>query len=137
MIQEGASFDEWNPVHLTKAINKLVGNMKSARVMRNGALMVFCRDTDQQGKAVLLNKIEDSAICYGMKGYLSVEQVKENVEGARVAEAKRLKTTRNGERCDSLSVMIVFDEESLPSKVYTYRLYVLRCQTCSPTSEVL
>jgi len=37
----------------------------------------------------------------GIPTNISVEQVKENVEEARVADAKRLKTTRNGERWDS------------------------------------
>ena len=37
LVQEGASFGEWNPIKLTKAVNKLVGEMESSRVLRNGS----------------------------------------------------------------------------------------------------
>ncbi|XP_059186385.1 uncharacterized protein LOC131969355 [Centropristis striata] len=60
--QEGASFGEWNPVRITKAINKQVGEVKSAKVLRSGALLVFCRDSAQLGRAIRLNKIEGKKV---------------------------------------------------------------------------
>lgn len=58
LSQEGASFRDWNPIVVTKAINKLVGEVTSARVTRYGALLIVCRDTTQQGKAIRLSKTE-------------------------------------------------------------------------------
>jgi hypothetical protein len=44
-----------------------------------------------------------------------------------VIDARRLKITRNKERSDSLSVMIHFDEEKLPERVYVgFLSYVVR-----------
>ncbi len=60
-------------------------------------------------------------------------------------EAKRLKTTRNGEKCNSLSVTIKFDEHRLPCKVltgymsYEVRPYIpppLRCFKCQKYGHV-
>ena len=60
-------------------------------------------------------------------------------------EAKRLKTTRNGEKCHSLSVMIKIDETKLPDRVfigyisYEVRPYVpqpLRCCKCQKYGHV-
>ena len=67
---------------------------------------------------------------------MSVDQIKGNVI---VNEVKRLKTTHNGERCDSMSVLLYFAEDSLPSRVYigymsyNVRLYIpppRRCFKC-------
>lgn len=35
--QEGSSFGKWNPIQLTVSLNKLIGEIKSARIMGNGA----------------------------------------------------------------------------------------------------
>lgn len=47
--QENASFSEWNPIQLTKALNKLIGEVKSAWILLSGALLIVCRDGSQQG----------------------------------------------------------------------------------------
>lgn len=60
--QAGASFGEWNPVLLTKAINKIVGEVKSVKVLSSGALLIFCRDSAQLGKAIKLDKIEGKKV---------------------------------------------------------------------------
>ncbi|CAJ1066432.1 uncharacterized protein LOC113119923 [Xyrichtys novacula] len=158
--QEGTSFGEWNPVHLTKAINKQVGDVKSARVLHNGALLIFCRDSAQLGRAIRVDKIEGKkvvvtlarkgggitrGVIFGVPLSVSIDQIIENVKGAKVREAKRLKTTCEGEKCDSLSVLVTFDEERLPERVhigymsYGVRLYVprpLRCFKCQKYGHV-
>ncbi len=55
----------------------------------------------------------------GIPTVVSEDQIKDNVVDAKVLEAKRLKkTTRNGEKCNSLSVMIKFDGPRLTYKVF-------------------
>ena len=60
--QEGASFGEWNLVLLTKGVNSLVGEIKSAKVLCSGALLMFYRNSTQLGKAIRLNKIEGKRV---------------------------------------------------------------------------
>ena len=81
----------------------------------------------------------------GVPTAVSTNQIKDNITGAKVLEARRLKTTRNGEKCDSLSVMIKFDEPKMPSKVhigymsYEVRPYIpppLRCFKCQKYGHV-
>ncbi|MGL4647017.1 MAG: hypothetical protein ACRCVL_08025, partial [Cetobacterium sp.] len=150
LSQEGSSFGEWNPIHLTKLIYKLLGEVKNAKVLRSGALLIFCRNEKQQKKAIELSTIDGRRIkCVltrikslirgvitGIPVNVNEDQIKDNVAGAKVLEVKLLKTTRNGEKCDSLSVMIKFDEARLPSKLfigymsYEVRTYIpppLRC----------
>lgn len=67
----------------------------------------------------------------GILTAITEQQIKENVVGAKVIEATRLRTTRNGERCDSLSVMIKLDEMKLPDRVFIeYINYEVR--SCVP-----
>lgn len=40
LSEEGATFSEWNPIKLTKAINKLLGEVKNAKVLRNRSLLI-------------------------------------------------------------------------------------------------
>lgn len=134
--------------------------MKSAKVLHSGALLVFCRDSAQLGRVIRLNKIEGKkvlatlaksggglvrGVIFGIPVSVSADQIKENVKGVKVREARRLKTTREGQKCDSLSVMLTFDEERFPDKVYIgymsydVRLYVpppLRCYKCQKYGHV-
>ncbi len=159
LSQEGASFGEWNPIQLTKSIFKAIGEVKNAKVLRNGSLLIFCRDSVQQGKCIRMNKMDGKqvqctipedrkptrGVISGIPTAVSVDQIKDNVEGAKVLEARRLKTTRFGEKCDSLSVLIKFDEPRLPNKVYIgymsyeVRPYIpppLRCFKCQKYGHV-
>lgn len=58
LTHDGASFGEWNPIQLTKIINRMLGEIKIAKVLRNGSLLVVCRDSAQRGKAMRLNKTD-------------------------------------------------------------------------------
>ena len=49
LTQKGDSFEDWNPIKLTKYINKEIGEVRSAKVLRNGSLLVICKDGGQQG----------------------------------------------------------------------------------------
>lgn len=114
--QEGASFGEWNPVLITKGINSLLGEVKSAKVLRSGALLIFCNNSAQLGKAIRLNKIEGKkvkatvamgggltrGVIFGIPLSVPTEQIIKNVKGAKVREIRRLQTTREGQKCDSL-----------------------------------
>lgn len=48
--QEGFTFDEWSQIQLTKALHKEFGEVRSAKKLRNGCLMITCKDKQQQKK---------------------------------------------------------------------------------------
>lgn len=63
----------------------------------------------------------------GISTDVSVESIKRNLSGAVVVDVKRLKYVKNEQKVDSLSVMIHFDAEKFPEKVYLgYLSYVVR-----------
>lgn len=159
LVQKGASFSDWNPIRLTKIISREIGEVRSAKILRNGALLIICRDEGQQKRAIRMNKIEDRevqctlarsrklvrGVVTGIPIRVSDEDVKGNVTNAKVREVKRLKANRNGIKSDSLSVLITFDEERLPEKIfigymcYDVRPYVpppLRCFKCQRFGHV-
>lgn len=86
----------------------MLGDIKSTKVLRNGSLLVICKDSAQQGKAISVNKIEGKRCSWFeskmyVQGVITVmpkgiteQQVTENVMGAKVIELKQLRTTRNG-----------------------------------------
>ena len=41
---------------------------------------------------------------------MSTEQIKENVKGVRVREDRCLQNTREGQKCESLQVLLTFDD---------------------------
>ncbi len=57
LVDERDSFGGMNPIQLTKSLNGEIGEIKSAKVLRNGALMIMCKDERQQGKAIKMNII--------------------------------------------------------------------------------
>lgn len=159
LVQDGASFCDWNPIQLTKSISKEIGEVRSAKILRNGSLLIICKDGVQQGKAVRMNKINGKkvqcslmtdrklvrGVITGIPVNVTADDVKGNVTNAKVSEVRRLKASRNGIKSDSLSVLITFDEERLPEKIfigymcYDVRPYVpppLRCFKCQRFGHV-
>lgn len=63
LYEEDTMFGEWDPVKLTKAINKLLGEIKNAKVLlRNRSLLIVCRNKVQQEKDLRLNKIDSKRV---------------------------------------------------------------------------
>ena len=54
----------------------------------------------------------------GIPVRISTDEVKENVKNVKISEVKRLKANRNGIKTDSLSVLIIFDKDRLPEKIF-------------------
>ena len=125
---------------MTKYINKEIGEVRSAKALRNGSLLVICKDGGQQGKAIRISKINGKEVLCSLardrnfiRGVVTgipvniLEGDIKNIKNAIVSDS------------DSLSVMITFKEEKLPEKIYigymcyNVRLYIppqLRCFKC-------
>lgn len=120
-------------------------------------LLVECKDEDQQKKAVRVNalngqKVKGVKVQSRIRGVITGIPEKESMEGmcaniknVKVSEAKRLKTKTEGVVCDSLSVLLTFEEEILPEKVfigymsYDVKMYIpppLRCFNCQRYGHV-
>ena len=69
LMQTGATFKEWNPIQLTKGLNKEVGEVRSAKVLQSGQLLVFCSSPEQCEKAVKVPKINGKAVEQGCPKY--------------------------------------------------------------------
>lgn len=159
LIKEGESFSKWNPVKLTKEINTLVGKVKCAKILRDGSLLIICNDVKHKERALSMSKVLGEnvsgklldrgkylrGVITGIPPEVPVEEIKTNVSGGKVVEVRRLKMNRNGERSDSFSVMLKFEERVLPDKVYVgYMSYgvrpfippPLRCFKCQKFGHV-
>lgn len=157
--QEGATFEDWNPTHLTKALHTDFGEVRSAKKTMSGGLIVVCKDEEQQKKAITVNKLNgkkvkctvvfDKKLIRGVISGIplseSISDVVGGIKNVKVKEAKRLKTKREGVLTDSLSILLTFDEAKLPDKVfigymsYDVRVYVpppLRCFKCQKYGHI-
>ena len=99
---------------------KLVGEVHAVRTLRDGNLMIVCRDKDQQvglmmcktlmGKNVIPQIWEERGRVMGVISSvptdLTEDEIKTNVRAAHVNKVKHLTYTRDGVKGPSLSVMI-------------------------------
>ena len=157
--QEGATFEDWNPTHLTKALHTDFGEVRSAKKTASGGLIVVCKDEEQQKKAITVSRLNGKPIkctivfdrklirgvISGIPLSESISDVVEGIRNVKVKEAKRLKTKREGVLTDSLSILLTFDEAKLPDKVFIgymsfgVRVYVpppLRCFKCQKYGHI-
>lgn len=95
-------------------------------------MMLFCKDGRQQKMALgIKSLIGHKVVCSipeaknwvrgvitGIPTDVSVEKIKRNITGGAVSDVRRLKCIRNNKKTDSLSVVLNFDENKLPERVY-------------------
>lgn len=137
-----------NPIKASEEVKKLVGSVLAVIPLRDGNLMITCRNKDQQHgllqcKTFLGNAIQPQewevrgkvlGVITGVSTDLSEDDIKMHVRGAKVIKVKRLPYTREGVKSASLSVMLSMDENELPSRVSIgYVSYVVRPYIPSPT----
>ncbi|XP_041928461.1 uncharacterized protein LOC121693224 [Alosa sapidissima] len=120
-----------NPLKVSEAIYKQIGEVRSVRTLRDGNLLVVCQDSDQRmglmklktllGKSVKSQDWEERgkimAVISGVSTDLSEEDIKSNVKRVRVSKVKRLQVLRNGSKGPSLSVLLVLDEVKMPERI--------------------
>lgn len=113
-----------NPLKVSEAIYKLVGDVRSVKTLRDVNLLIGCRDRDQLlglmksknllGKSVKPQDWEERgkvmAVISGVSTDFSEEDNRANMKGVRVTKVKRLPVIRNGTKGPSLSVFLILDE---------------------------
>ena len=158
LVEVEETFGNGNPMRLTKEISNKVGAVKLAKILRNGSLLIICKDAGQQAKALGIKKLNGKdvkcnitgerrvrGVITGIPVSISEEEIKDNMKRAKVSKVQRMKTNRDGIKSDSLSVLITFEGEKLPEKVYLgymcydVRAYVpppLRCFKCQKFGHI-
>lgn len=143
-----------NPLMLTYELKKLVGEIEFAKVLQDGALIIACRNEEQKNKAMKIKTVGkqmvvsckivgQSSWVYGVINGIplgvTMEELRKNLEGAKIIDAVRLQMTREGRRMDSLSVRLKLEGKEVPDRVkmgyisYPIRKYIappLRCYNC-------
>lgn len=142
-----------NPLKVSEAIHKLVGEVRFVKTLRDGNLLIICRDTVQQhglmkcksllGKEVKPQVWEERGkvmcVISGVSTEITEEEIRVNVRGVRVMRVKRLPFTRDGVKGPSLSVLLTLEEDKIPEKIrigyvsYIVRPYIpppMRCFKC-------
>jgi hypothetical protein len=93
-----------HPIRLTNAIEKEVGEMKLARFIGNGRLLILCGSQAQQEKIFKMEKLNGKkmkshvpgvyarlrGVITGVPISMSTEYIKENVKRGRVIEAEKV-----------------------------------------------
>jgi len=147
-----------NPLKLTKVLHDAVGTV-DIKPLRDGSLMITCSDAKQRNDMIKMTNLGGREIkCFvwgqkktvqgvitGISTELTTEEILENVSGAKVVKARRLLYLKNGTKQESLSILLQFQEEMLPTRVkvgfmsFQVRPYVpppLRCFKCQRFGHV-
>ena len=145
-----------NPLVLTYTLAKVIGDIQYAKVLGDGNLLVKCANGEQGEKALKVKELGKVKVVSsgrvgvrnggGGKGvitgvHLSVdmEELKKHLRGGKIKNVQRMKATREGVKKDSETVLIEFDGQAIPKRVflgfmsYPVRMYVpkpLRCFNC-------
>lgn len=144
-----------SPVKLTTVLRNQIGDIVVAKVLRDGNLMIGCKNEEQRERAgrikeigrfkvISTSQIEkgnmwNKGVIWGVPIGVTMEEIKANLKGGNLKGARRMQITRDGVRKDSELVILEFEEEVLPKNVtlgflsYGVREYVpkpMRCYNC-------
>lgn len=159
-FKDGNDIRKIRPVVLTRGLKEEVGEIVMAKVLADGGLLIQCKDEGQRGKAMKLKKVCNivvesvkklndgpfvRGVIYDIPVEENVEEPRASMKGGKIIGIKRLQARRAGERVDSLSVLLDFEERVLPDSVpvgylrYRVRAYVpppLRCYKCQKYGHI-
>lgn len=147
-------------VALSTAIKKKVGEVSMAKTLRDGSLLIICTSEEQKRKALRIEKICETVVVERkivgeskvVRGVITgipvgedLGKLKQNICGGTVEKLKRLMRTVEGQRVESMSLLVEFGGDALPGRVligcmsYPVRPYVpppLRCFKCQRYGHV-
>lgn len=154
-FREGNGVQALNPVKLTTVLKNQVGDIKLAKVLRDGNLLILCKNKEQSEKAYKMKEVGKckvisaskvgmgergaKGVIWGIPLEMSTDEIKANIKGGKIKEAKRLTMFKEGVRTETGSILLEFEGENLPTKVtlgyiaYSVREYIpkpLRCFKC-------
>ncbi|XP_014832393.1 PREDICTED: uncharacterized protein LOC106910304 [Poecilia mexicana] len=146
--------DKISPIGVSREIKKKIGDVEMVKILRDGNLLIVCKDAEQKNKALNVDNIckrsvlekkimgenkKIRGVIYGIPLDEDLDKIKRSVVGAKVNNLKRLSKTVDEKRVGSLSILIEFEEKELPKNIkigylnFQVRPYVpppLRCFKC-------
>jgi hypothetical protein len=149
-----------SPIALSKELRKKIGEVDTAKILRDGSLLVICKTEDQKNKALKMDSVGKKkvnerkilgerrmkqGVITGIPIEEDLEKLKQTISGGEVSRIKRLKRTMNGERMDSLSILLDFHDPVLPERVkigylsFAVRPFIpppLRCYKCQKYGHI-
>lgn len=143
-----------SPMALSKELKKKLGEVDMAKILRDGSLLIICKTEEQKNKALKIDNMckkivnerkilgerkMKQGVITGIPIEEDLEKLSRSISGGEVSRIKRLQKTMNGERIDSLSVLLEFQDSVLPERVkigymsFVVRPYIpppFRCYRC-------
>ncbi|XP_049912384.1 uncharacterized protein LOC126397555 [Epinephelus moara] len=159
-FKEGEDIKNVGLVALSRYLQGSIGGIEKAKILSDRSLVILCKNEGQRARGLQLKQVckkEISAIkmfksragvkgvIYGIPNVEDLGRLRENIKGGTVTNVRRLKTWRLGEKVDSMSVLLEFNEGKLPDSVfvgfmrYNVREYVpppLRCYKCQKYGHI-
>ncbi|KAI2645876.1 Nucleic-acid-binding protein from transposon X-element [Labeo rohita] len=152
-FKEGSDINDVGLCALTYGLKKALGDIEMAKILRDGRLLIKCKNIGQRDKALKIQSVCKKEVGevrkfgeWGTKGVISgiplgekLVELRKVIKGGTVVSVKRLQANRNGEKLDSTSVLLGFKEQVLPERVmigymsFYVREYVpppIRCNKC-------
>lgn len=124
-FKEGQDIKTVGPVALSRYLQGSIGGIEKVKILSDGSLVILCKKEGQRATALQLKQVckkEISAIkmfksrtsvkgvIYGIPIEEDLEKLRENIKGGTVTNVRRLKTWRLGEKVDSMSVLLEFND---------------------------
>lgn len=121
-----------SPITLSRELRKKLGEVEMAKILRDGNLLTMCKTEEWKNKALLIvsickkvvneSRVLDAkkvakGVVTGFPVDEDMERIKRSISGGEVSRAKRLQKAINGDRVDSLSVLLESEGPALPEKV--------------------
>ncbi|XP_013856338.1 uncharacterized protein LOC106512216 [Austrofundulus limnaeus] len=143
-----------SPIQVSREIKKKLGEVEFVKTLRDGNMLIKCKSEEQKNKCMQIDNIckkvvreklivgenrVSRGVITGFTLEEALERLKKNIQGGEVRRLKRLQKHVNGEKIESLSILLEFQGEVLPDKVkigfmsFSVRPYVpppLRCFKC-------
>ncbi|XP_045913420.1 uncharacterized protein LOC123975742 [Micropterus dolomieu] len=142
-----------DPLKLTKIIREKVGEVKYARILGDGNLLVGCNNEVQMEKAKKMScvgKIKivrvgekrsggSKGVIYGIPLTVNMKELVENLRMKNRSVKSAVRMTRGVEKVETESVLVEFETKEVPKEVYygfmrySIRDYVpkpMRCYKC-------
>lgn len=151
-----------DPIKLTKILKGKIGEVKYARILGDGNLLIGCNNKDQMEKARKLTSVGKikvlkvvrvgekrtngcKGVIYGVPIHVNVREIVESikVENSTVKSVRRM--TKGVEKKETESVLIEFEENEIPKQVYVgfvrynVREYItkpMRCYKCQEFGHI-
>jgi len=145
-----------DPLKLTKIIREKVGEVKYARILGDGNLLVGCNNEVQMEKAKKMSCIGKTkvvkvvrvgekinagskGVMYGIPLTINMKELVENLRMKNRSVKSAVRMTRGVEKVETESVLVEFETKEVPKEVYygfmrySIREYVpkpMRCYNC-------